>query len=133
MKIRFIKQFAIIYALTMSSMVVLANNTLSGEDQSQDPPVLNGNPKPQKVPSIQRKLTNDARWEYMNNNLLLYIAAEGTATYTIYNELGDVVYMGTTNLHSNRYSSIYIGMLNGGVYSINIECNGVVYSAIFEF
>lgn len=133
MKTSFLKQF-IICALAMNSIAAWANIMPSGQDQSQDPPVINGNPKPSKIPAITSELTYEPRWDMFSNDLFLYIdiASEGTANYSIYNEFGIEVYTGTTILHSNRQSSIYIGMLIEGVYSIKIECNGAVYSAIFE-
>ena len=98
---------------------------------SKHTPKLGGNMGPSKAPA-KRQLTVSAYLDEAMRNLEFHNSSEEIVSYYIYNDNGEEVIFGNISFIENSNASIYIGMLEEGIYTINIVSNGVTYEGIFQ-
>ena len=95
-------------------------------------PVLGGILKPSKAPAKHHSWSICVYLDETNQNLELFSTSNETISYYLYNEDGEDVSNGIISFIENDYSSIYLGILTEGVYTIDIICNGITYEGSFQ-
>lgn len=66
------------------------------------------------------------------DSLLLYSQSEESVTYYIYNENELEVSNGNATFSGQGEASIYLGILDDGIYTISLEVDSLVYEGEFE-
>lgn len=120
----------VMYSFTGFASCIKANNT-PVILQLRKAPWIVGNPNPTKsdpnsTPPVCVYLNEES------NNLLLYSSSVHSVTYYIYDADEMEVSNGSVSFSEHGDTSIYVGTLNEGTYTIYIVVNNIVYGGEFQ-
>ena len=123
----------LLFAIMLQCPIMLANNTEGVEINltQRTKPKQNGNVKPSKAPARRVVIPVSAFLNETTRCMSISSTSGESAFYYIYDEEGQEVDCGIVTLSGGAGTTINLGMLLDGEYTIEVIIDGVAYEGAF--
>jgi hypothetical protein len=128
-----LRLFILLFAFMLQCPIMLANNAEGVEINltQRTKPKQNGNIGPSRAPARRVILPVSAFLNETARCMSVSSTSGGSAFYYIYNEEGQQVDSGIVTFSGDAGSTISLGMLLDGEYTIEVVLDGVAYEGTF--